>query len=76
MNMPKLFPGSDNDSSEVHLGRVLQIFREFSTDPILIIYVIDDVWDYMKAMKVCYYLLAFISFLFNAVELFNLTFGS
>ncbi|KAI6674695.1 hypothetical protein NL676_002601 [Syzygium grande] len=42
--------GSD-DTSEVHLGRMLQILREFSTDPILIIYVIDDVWEYMKAMK-------------------------
>lgn len=42
--------GSD-DTSEVHLGRMLQILREFSTDPILIIYVIDDVWEYMIAMK-------------------------
>ncbi|KAI3425528.1 SCD domain-containing protein [Psidium guajava] len=42
--------GSD-DTSEVHLGRMIQILREFSTDPILIIYVIDDVWEYMKAMK-------------------------
>ncbi|XP_010244638.1 PREDICTED: sister-chromatid cohesion protein 3 isoform X2 [Nelumbo nucifera] len=41
----------ENDSSEVHLGRMLQILREFSTDPILCTYVIDDVWDYMKAMK-------------------------
>lgn len=31
---------------------MLQILREFSTDPILSIYVIDDVWEYMKAMKV------------------------
>ncbi|KAI3930532.1 hypothetical protein MKX01_036978 [Papaver californicum] len=43
--------GDENDSSDVHLGRLLQILREFSTDPILITYVIDDVWDYMKAMK-------------------------
>lgn len=43
------FPGN---GSEVHLGRMLQILREFSTDPILSIYVIDDVWEYMKAMKV------------------------
>ena len=43
------FPGND---SEVHLGRMLQILREFSTDPILSTYVIDDVWEYMKAMKV------------------------
>ncbi|KAF6135507.1 hypothetical protein GIB67_015360 [Kingdonia uniflora] len=43
--------GDGDDSSEVHLGRMLQILREFSTDPILSTYVIDDVWDYMKAMK-------------------------
>ncbi|EXC34668.1 hypothetical protein L484_020437 [Morus notabilis] len=43
--------GEGSDFSEVHLGRMLQILREFSTDPILIIYVIDDVWEYMKAMK-------------------------
>lgn len=35
------------------MGRMLQILREFATDPILITYVIDDVWDDMKAMKVC-----------------------
>lgn len=46
--------GDGNNSSEVHLGRMLQILREFSTDPILSIYVVDDVWEYMKAMKVCY----------------------
>ncbi|WCJ21441.1 Cohesin subunit SA-3 [Euphorbia peplus] len=41
-----------NDSrSEVHLSRMLQILREFSTDPILSIYVVDDVWEYMLAMK-------------------------
>lgn len=43
--------GDENSSSEVHIGRMLQILREFSTDPILIVYVIDDVWEYMKAMK-------------------------
>ncbi|XP_058083552.1 sister-chromatid cohesion protein 3 [Magnolia sinica] len=43
--------GEDTGSSEVHLGRMLQILREFSTDPILSAYVIDDVWDDMKAMK-------------------------
>lgn len=46
--------GDCNNSSEVHLGRMLQILREFSTDPILSIYVVDDVWEYMKAMKVCH----------------------
>uniref|UniRef100_A0A2N9GJR5 SCD domain-containing protein n=1 Tax=Fagus sylvatica TaxID=28930 RepID=A0A2N9GJR5_FAGSY len=43
--------GDGSTSSEVYLGRMLQILREFSTDPILSIYVIDDVWEYMKAMK-------------------------
>ncbi|KAK9945465.1 hypothetical protein M0R45_010980 [Rubus argutus] len=43
--------GVDNNSSEVHLGRMLQILREFSADPVLSVYVIDDVWEYMKAMK-------------------------
>lgn len=42
----------DDESSEVHLGRMLQILREFPDDPILSAYVIDDVWDDMKAMKV------------------------
>ncbi|URE14704.1 STAG domain [Musa troglodytarum] len=41
----------ENESSEVHLGRMLQILREFPDDPILSAYVIDDVWDDMKAMK-------------------------
>ncbi|XP_068663585.1 LOW QUALITY PROTEIN: sister-chromatid cohesion protein 3 [Aristolochia californica] len=43
--------GEDNEASEVHLARLLQILREFSKDPILSAYVIDDVWDDMKAMK-------------------------
>ncbi|XP_010545064.1 PREDICTED: sister-chromatid cohesion protein 3 [Tarenaya hassleriana] len=42
--------GRDDDTSEIHIFRMLQILREFSTDPILSIYVIDDVWEYMKAM--------------------------
>uniref|UniRef100_A0ACD5WVP7 Uncharacterized protein n=1 Tax=Avena sativa TaxID=4498 RepID=A0ACD5WVP7_AVESA len=41
----------DNESSEVHIGRMLQILREFSDDPVLSSYVIDDIWDDMKAMK-------------------------
>ncbi|PIA39433.1 hypothetical protein AQUCO_02600110v1 [Aquilegia coerulea] len=43
--------GGNKDSSEFQLGKMLQILREFSTDPILSIYVIDDVWEYMNAMK-------------------------
>lgn len=55
MLMMIFFLGNESNLSEVHLGRMLQILREFSTDPILSIYVIDDVWEYMKAMKVyCY----------------------
>ncbi|GAB2248509.1 hypothetical protein Droror1_Dr00008391 [Drosera rotundifolia] len=42
--------GKDSDSL-VTLGRMLQILREFSTDPILSAYVIDDVWEFMGAMK-------------------------
>ncbi|KNA23818.1 hypothetical protein SOVF_021720 [Spinacia oleracea] len=41
----------DSESSLVTLSRMLQILREFSKDPILITYVIDDVWEYMMAMK-------------------------
>ncbi|XP_038682109.1 sister-chromatid cohesion protein 3 isoform X3 [Tripterygium wilfordii] len=43
--------GKESKSSEVHLSRMLKILSEFSADPILSIYVIDDVWEYMKAMK-------------------------
>nr|CAD1829659.1 unnamed protein product [Ananas comosus var. bracteatus] len=43
--------GGDGESSEVHLGRLLQILREFPDDPILGAYVIDDIWDDMKALK-------------------------
>ncbi|KAE9585307.1 hypothetical protein Lalb_Chr25g0287581 [Lupinus albus] len=42
---------SRDNSSEVHLKRMLRILEEFPQDPILSIYVIDDVWDYMKAIK-------------------------
>lgn len=47
-----IFSGEDDKTSEIHLGRMLQILREFPDDPILSSYVIDDVWDDMKAMKV------------------------
>ncbi|CAK9185210.1 unnamed protein product [Ilex paraguariensis] len=43
--------GDESDSSELHLSRMLQILREFSADHILSTYVIDDVWEYMGAMK-------------------------
>lgn len=43
--------GDQLQSSEEHLSRILQILREFSADPILSTYVIDDVWEYMGAMK-------------------------
>lgn len=57
MFMTIFFSGNGNHSSEVHLGRMLQILREFSADPILSAYVIDDIWEYMSAMKVCLYIL-------------------
>jgi len=41
------------NNSEVHLKRMLRILEEFPQDPILSIYVIDDVWEYMAAIKVC-----------------------
>ncbi|KAH6766345.1 sister-chromatid cohesion protein 3 [Perilla frutescens var. hirtella] len=43
--------GSDSDFPEVHIDRMLKILKEFSADPILSSYVIDDIWDYMGAMK-------------------------
>lgn len=43
--------GSESESSEVQLSRLLQILREFSSDPILSDYVIDAVWEEMNAMK-------------------------
>ncbi|KAK7378918.1 hypothetical protein VNO80_04367 [Phaseolus coccineus] len=39
------------NTSEVHLKRMLRILEEFPQDPILSIYVIDDVWEYMAAIK-------------------------
>uniref|UniRef100_A0A164Z0G5 SCD domain-containing protein n=1 Tax=Daucus carota subsp. sativus TaxID=79200 RepID=A0A164Z0G5_DAUCS len=43
--------GEEDDSSEVHLVRMLKILGEFQEDQILSIYVIDDVWEFMNAMK-------------------------
>ncbi|KAF7818257.1 sister-chromatid cohesion protein 3 [Senna tora] len=43
--------GESGSSSEVHIKRMLRILEEFPQDPILSIYVIDDVWEYMKAIK-------------------------
>nr|XP_043635898.1 sister-chromatid cohesion protein 3 [Erigeron canadensis] len=43
--------GDESDQSQIHLLRMLQILREFSTDQVLSRYVIDDIWEYMDAMK-------------------------
>ncbi|GKC73390.1 sister-chromatid cohesion protein 3, partial [Tanacetum coccineum] len=43
-------PHSSGDS-QIHLLRMLQILREFSTDQVLSLYVIDDIWEFMDAMK-------------------------
>lgn len=43
--------GENDNTSEVHIERMLKILKEFPQDPILSIYVIDDVWDYMEAIK-------------------------
>ncbi|GJZ72917.1 sister-chromatid cohesion protein 3 [Tanacetum coccineum] len=44
--------GDESDQSQIHLLRMLQILREFSTDHVLSLYVIDDIWEFMDAMKV------------------------
>lgn len=54
-----VFSEEDDEASEIHLGRMLQILREFSTDPLLSAYVIDDVWDDMKAMRVMFMRISF-----------------
>ncbi|XP_071738287.1 sister-chromatid cohesion protein 3-like isoform X3 [Rutidosis leptorrhynchoides] len=43
--------GDEGDQSQIHLLRMLQILREFSTDQVLSFYVIDDIWEFMDAMK-------------------------
>ncbi|CAH9111509.1 unnamed protein product [Cuscuta epithymum] len=43
--------GNSKESSKVLLGRMLHILKEFSSDEMLIAYVIDAIWDYMDAMK-------------------------
>ncbi|KAM3312666.1 hypothetical protein ACQJBY_032482 [Aegilops geniculata] len=48
---PSVARDGDNESSEIHISRMLHILREFSDDPVLSSYVIDDIWDDMKAMK-------------------------
>lgn len=53
MFMKIFVSGNASHSSKILLGRMLQILREFSADPILGAYVIDDIWEYMSAMKVC-----------------------
>lgn len=63
----------DGEPSEVHIGRLLQILREFSDDPVLSAYVIDDIWDDMKAVKVrfFYYYFPFFSFLWSIHLLYD-----
>ncbi|RHN78810.1 hypothetical protein MtrunA17_Chr1g0169991 [Medicago truncatula] len=43
--------GENDNSSKVHLERMLRILDEFPPNPILTSCMIDDVWDYMEAMK-------------------------
>ncbi|GJX60726.1 sister-chromatid cohesion protein 3 [Tanacetum coccineum] len=43
--------GDEGDRSRIHLLRMLQILREFSTDQVLSLYVIDDIWEFMDAMQ-------------------------
>ena len=51
--MSLILAGDEGDQSQIHL-RMLQILREFSTDQVLSLYVIDDIWEFMDAMKVSY----------------------
>ncbi|GKC02085.1 sister-chromatid cohesion protein 3 [Tanacetum coccineum] len=44
--------GDEGDQSQIHLLRMLQILREFSTNEVLSLYIIDDIWEFMDAMKV------------------------
>jgi hypothetical protein len=53
----------ESESSDVYIGRMLQILREFSEDPVLSSCAIDDIWDDMKAMKV-YSIHTYLSLLF------------
>lgn len=57
LDINNFFLGETGNSSEIHLKRMLRILEEFPQDPYLSIYVIDDVWEYMKAIKVCIYYL-------------------
>nr|GEU88038.1 sister-chromatid cohesion protein 3 [Tanacetum cinerariifolium] len=43
--------GDEDDRSRIHLLRMLQILREFSTDQVLSLYLIDDIWEFMDAMQ-------------------------
>ncbi|XP_024538812.1 sister-chromatid cohesion protein 3 isoform X2 [Selaginella moellendorffii] len=43
--------GEDSDKSDVQLKRLLTILKDFASDPILSDYVIDAVWEEMKAMQ-------------------------
>ncbi|KAL3368805.1 hypothetical protein AABB24_009562 [Solanum stoloniferum] len=51
LNSSQSSSGDNADSSEVHLNRLLRILGEFSKDEMLSMYVIDDIWEYMDAMK-------------------------
>jgi cohesin complex subunit SA-1/2 len=51
-NLSSFLIGSESEGSEVQLSRLLQILREFSSEPILSDYVIDAVWQEMNAIKV------------------------
>ncbi|GJZ92118.1 hypothetical protein Tco_0664183 [Tanacetum coccineum] len=43
--------GDEGDQSQIHLLRMLQILREFSTNEVLSLYIIDDIWEFMDAMN-------------------------
>ncbi|GKB10257.1 sister-chromatid cohesion protein 3 [Tanacetum coccineum] len=43
--------GDEGDEARIHLRRMRQILREFSTDQVLSLYLIDDIWEFMDAMQ-------------------------
>ncbi|GKD75331.1 sister-chromatid cohesion protein 3 [Tanacetum coccineum] len=43
--------GDEGDRARIHLLKIRQILREFSTDQVLSLYLIDDIWEFMDAMQ-------------------------
>ncbi|CAN1158876.1 Sister-chromatid cohesion protein 3 [Linum perenne] len=50
-SQPRTRGGGEVFSSKVHLQGLLEFLRKYKDKPICIVYVIDSVWKYMKAMQ-------------------------